>query len=60
MNTEYEKAVQKRSNHRNIANTGSDFKSCENVQRYVGATGYKSSKSIAAKLNHSLDFNKNI
>ncbi len=43
MNTEYEKAVQKRSNHRNIANTGSDFKSCENVQRYVGATGYKSS-----------------
>lgn len=42
MNNGYEKAVQKRSSHCNIANTDSNFKSCENVQRYVGAAGYKS------------------
>lgn len=42
MNTEYEKAVQKRSNHRNIVNTGSDFRSCKNMKRYVGAAEYTS------------------
>lgn len=42
MNTEYEKAVQKRSNRRNIANTGSNFRSCEKMKRYVGAAEYTS------------------
>lgn len=43
MNTEYEKAVQKRSNYLNIANTYSNFRSCENMKGYVGITGYTSS-----------------